>query len=365
MLIMAGGTGGHVFPALAVAEDLRARDCEVSWLGTRQGIEAEQVPAHGFPITYLSVAGLRGKGAIAKCRGLLRLIQSLGQALRAVFTLQPEVVLGFGGFASGPGGVAARLLGKPLVIHEQNAVAGTTNRLLSRIAGAVLTAFPGAFPNVSPRLGAKIEHCGNPVRREILELSLKLDASAGKQSGGKSRLLVLGGSLGARKLNQVLPEALALVPESQRPEVRHQCGPGNNWNNGGGTAERYRELGVDVEVVSFIADMAEAYAWADFVVCRAGALTVSELSAAGLPAILVPFPHAIDDHQTHNALWLVNSGAGHLLDEKQLTAANLAALILELSTDPGKRAAMAQNARGLALPDAARRVADVCLEVAA
>ena len=355
---MAGGTGGHVFPALAVAEDLRVRGCDVSWLGTRQGIESEQVPAHNFSITYISVAGLRGKGGLAKIRGVARLMLAAGQALRAVYKLKPDVVLGLGGFASGPGGVAARLLGKPLVIHEQNAVAGTTNRLLSKIASVVLTAFPEVLP------GAR--HCGNPVRADILKLSMELsqrslDESSLEKRADKPRLLVLGGSLGAQKLNQTLPEALALMAESQRPEVRHQCGRGNEE----ATKNMYKQAGVGADVVPFVADMAAAYAWADFVVCRAGALTVSELTAVGLPSILVPFPYAIDDHQTHNALWLVNAGAGYLLDEKALNPETLAATVLELTTNTDKRAGMAESARRLALPDATRRVADVCLEVAA
>ena len=355
---MAGGTGGHVFPALAVAEDLRVRGCDVSWLGTRQGIESEQVPAHNFSITYISVAGLRGKGGLAKIRGVARLVLAAGQALRAVYKLKPDVVLGLGGFASGPGGVAARLLGKPLVIHEQNAVAGTTNRLLSKIASVVLTAFPEVLP------GAR--HCGNPVRADILKLSMELsqrslDESSLEKRADKPRLLVLGGSLGAQKLNQTLPEALALMAESQRPEVRHQCGRGNEE----ATKNMYKQAGVGADVVPFVADMAGAYAWADFVVCRAGALTVSELTAVGLPSILVPFPYAIDDHQTHNALWLVNAGAGYLLDEKALNPETLAATVLELTTNTDKRAGMAESARRLALPDATRRVADVCLEVAA
>jgi len=362
VLIMAGGTGGHVFPALAVAEDLRARGCDVSWLGTRQGIEAEQVPAHGFPIRYLSVAGLRGKGALTKFVGLLRLVKSLGQALRAVYSVQPDVVLGLGGFASGPGGIAARVLGKPLVIHEQNAVAGTTNRLLSKVAKVVLTAFPDAFPVATPR----VQHCGNPVRKDILELSLARNREASKEHSGRPRLLVLGGSLGAQKLNQTVPQALALIPEEQRPEVRHQCGRGSaRKDNEKMTREGYRQAGVEASIEPFVADMASAYAWADFVVCRAGALTVSELTVVGLPSVLIPFPYAIDDHQTHNALWLTNAGAGYLIEEKALRPEALAEVIRDLTTNKDKRLAMAQSALELALPDAARRVADKCLEVAA
>lgn len=362
---MAGGTGGHVFPALAVAEQLRGQGCEVSWLGTRKGIEAEQVPAHGYTISYLAVAGIRGKGVWTKIRALFSLIHSLGQALKTVYVGHPDVVLGFGGFAAGPGGVAAFLLGKPLVIHEQNAVAGTTNRLLSKPARCVLTAFPEAFPAASSRLKAKTELCGNPVRQEIIDLGARRNQRGAAESEGRVRLLVLGGSLGADPLNRVLPQALARIPEEKRPEVRHQCGRGRQQNNPVKTTERYQKARVSAEITPFIADMAEAYSWADFVICRAGALTVSELAIIGLPAVLVPLPHAIDDHQTCNAQWLVKAGAGRLLPENELQAEAMAALIVEMIEDQPGRVEMAEKARQLARPDAAQRVAAVCLEVAA
>ena len=349
MLIMAGGTGGHVFPALSVADELRARGCAVNWLGTRRGIEARLVPEHGYPIHFLKVAGLRGVGIRARLRAVLSLAAAGVQAFAAVRRLRPQVVLGFGGFAAGPGGMAARALGIPLVIHEQNAIAGTTNRLLARFATRVLSAFPDVLPGT--------RQCGNPVRAAITALAATpLD----RTHAGPARLLVVGGSLGARALNTLVPAALALLPTAARPVVRHQCGEAHL----AAARAAYAEAGVEAEVLPFIADMAEAYGWADFAICRAGALTVSELAAAGLPAILVPYPHAIDDHQYHNARWLVQGGAALLFREETLDSVQLAAAVAELSTDPPRRAAMATQARGLALPDAAQAVAAACLEVA-
>lgn len=349
MLIMAGGTGGHVFPALAVADELRARGCEVHWLGTRRGIEARLVPERDYPIHFLKVSGLRGVGMRARLRGLLALAAAGIQAFAIVRRLRPRVVLGFGGYATGPGGIAARLLGVPLVVHEQNAIAGTTNRLLARVANLVLDAFPDVLP------GARL--CGNPVRPAIAALAA---APAERCHPGAPHLLVLGGSLGARALNTLVPAALALLPPESRPVVRHQCGEAHVE----AARAAYRAAGVAVEVRPFIADMAEAYVWADFAVCRAGALTVSELAAAGLPAILVPFPHAIDDHQYHNARWLADAGAALVFREASLDAGQLAAAIAALTGDAGRRAAMAAQARGRARPDAAAAVAAACLEVA-
>lgn len=349
MLIMAGGTGGHVFPALAVADELRGRGCEVHWLGTRRGIEARLVPERGYPIHFVKVSGLRGVGIRARLRGLLALAAAGIQAFAIVRRLRPRVVLGFGGYATGPGGIAARLLGVPLVVHEQNAIAGTTNRLLARVANLVLDAFPGVLP------GARL--CGNPVRPAIAALAA---APAQRRHSGAPHLLVLGGSLGARALNTLLPAALALLPPESRPVVRHQCGEAHVE----AARAAYRAAGVTAEVLPFIADMAEAYGWADFAVCRAGALTVSELAAAGLPAILVPFPHAIDDHQYHNARWLADAGAALVFREAGLDAGQLAEAIAGLATDAGRRAAMAAQARARALPDAAAAVAAACLEVA-
>jgi len=353
VLIMAGGTGGHVFPALAVAGELRERGIEVSWLGTRRGIEAELVPGADIPIRFIDVVGLRGKsGVVGKLQAPFGLLKALWQAFRVIRSVGPQCVLGFGGFASGPGGLAARLLGKPLVIHEQNAVAGTTNKILEKLATRVLQAFPNAL--------AQGEHCGNPVRREISALEapqsrLSLTGAQGPQ------LLVLGGSLGALAINQVLPEALALLPEQQRPTVLHQCGE----KHLAATRQGYQAAGVTAEVVAFVDDMAAAYGAASFVICRAGALTVSELTAAGLGALLIPYPHAIDDHQSENARWLVANDAGLMMQQKELNPRALASLLETLFANPQRVVAMAIAARALALPDAVATVADVCEEVMA
>ncbi|OUS10688.1 undecaprenyldiphospho-muramoylpentapeptide beta-N-acetylglucosaminyltransferase [Gammaproteobacteria bacterium 53_120_T64] len=353
MLIMAGGTGGHVFPALAVAEELRERGIAVTWLGTQRGIEARLVPAADFPIRFIDVVGLRGKrGVMAKLKAPLGLLKALWQAISVVRSVGPQCVLGFGGFASGPGGLAARLLAVPLVIHEQNAVAGTTNRILQKLAGRVLQAFPNAL--------ARGEHCGNPVRREISALEMP-QTRLSFTTGQRPRVLVLGGSLGAAAMNRVLPEALALLSATELPTVVHQCGPQHLET----TRQAYREAGVAAEVVAFVDDMAAAYGAADFVVCRAGALTVSELTAAGLGALLIPYPHAIDDHQRENARWLVANNAALMMQEKDLQAAALATALKEILTNTQGLVAMAVAARALALPDAVATVADVCEEVMA
>lgn len=353
VLIMAGGTGGHVFPGLAVAEVLRQRGVEVSWLGTRRGVEAELVPARGFPIFYIDVAGLRGKKGVAgKLMAPLRLLRALWQALGVVRTCRPDVVLGLGGFVSGPGGLAARLLTKPLVIHEQNGVAGTTNRILNRIANRALEAFPGSL--------AGAEYCGNPVREQITDLPAPQPRFA-QRPAGPARLLVLGGSLGALAINQMLPESLALMRDEERPKVCHQTGRDHLQT----TRAAYAALGVTADTRAFIDDMAEAYAWADLVLCRAGALTVSELTAAGLGAVLIPYPHAIDDHQTVNGQWLVAHQAAVLLQQSALNTSKLREVLNDLLGDRPRLLAMAEAAYALRQPRAAQRVADVCQELAA
>jgi UDP-N-acetylglucosamine--N-acetylmuramyl-(pentapeptide) pyrophosphoryl-undecaprenol N-acetylglucosamine transferase len=348
VLIMAGGTGGHVFPALAVAERLRGEGVEVVWMGTRRGLEAQVVPNAGIPIEWVSIGGLRGKGALGWLAAPFRLGGALAQALAILVRRRPIAVLGMGGFVAGPGGVAAYLLRRPLLIHEQNAVAGLTNRLLARLASRALEAFPGA-------LGGRAVHTGNPVRPEIAALTSPEQRMTGRT--GRVRLLVLGGSLGARALNALVPQALRAMAAERRPEVRHQAGTRNLEE----ALRGYREAGVEAEVVPFITDMAEAYGWADLVVCRAGALTVAELAAAGVGAILVPFPYAVDDHQTHNAAYLVEGGAARLVQERELTPAALAAM-LEALVDRARLLEMATAARRLARPDAAQRVAELCLE---
>jgi UDP-N-acetylglucosamine--N-acetylmuramyl-(pentapeptide) pyrophosphoryl-undecaprenol N-acetylglucosamine transferase len=350
VLIMAGGTGGHVFPALACADEFRARGYAVHWLGTPRGIENELVPQAGIELHQIQVSGLRGKGLLSLLKAPLQLLRALFQARRVVRELQPVCVLGMGGFVTGPGGLAARLAGVPLIIHEQNAVAGTANRGLAPFASRICEAFPDTF-----RASAKRRTTGNPVRSELF-----LETPRTPLLDRKPRLLVLGGSLGAEPLNKLLPLALALLEESLRPEVFHQAGRNHDQL----TSERYREAGVQAEVAPFLKDMAAAYGWADLVVCRAGALTVSELAAAGLPALLIPLPHAIDDHQTRNAQYLAQEGAAFLMPQATTGAGELAERLKEVLMHPEQLRNMATVARRLSKPDATRSVVDICLEVA-
>lgn len=354
VLIMAGGTGGHVFPALALARLLRERSRRVIWLGTRRGLEARVVPAEGFDIEWLSVGGLRGKGALALLAAPFNLARALWQALRIVVRHRPGVVVGLGGFVTGPGGLAAWLCRRPLVIHEQNAIAGFTNRSLAPLAREVLTAFPSAFAG-HPR----VRLIGNPVRADIAALPAPAERFAARD--GALRVLVVGGSLGARRLNDSMPRALRLLadrPGMPRFAVRHQAGD----KLIGAAREAYREAGVAGEVTPFIADMAEALAWADLVVCRAGALTIAELAAAGVGAVLVPYPHAVDDHQTHNARHLVDAGAARLIADAALTPEHLAEVLGQVcATGRAGLLEMAQAARRVALPDAAQQLLQACL----
>lgn len=350
VLIMAGGTGGHVFPALAVADVLLRKGLRVQWLGTARGIEADLVPKAGIPLHFIAVAGFRGKGLRAQLAAPFRIVRALWQAVQLLKRVNPQCVLGLGGFASGPGGVAAWLLRKPLVIHEQNAVAGTTNRILAFIAKRILLGYPHALENDNA------EFVGNPVRAAIA--NLPAPEQRWRARTGALRLLVLGGSLGAQPINAVLPAAIALLPESLRPEIIHQTGRTHVDT----VRAQYDELNIAARVEPFIDDMAAAYAWADAVLCRAGALTVAELAAAGVGAILVPLPHAIDDHQTHNARWLSEQNAGVLIPQSELSAEHLANVLREMSAKPQELMAWAHNARALAKPDAAQRVADACLQ---
>lgn len=354
VLIMAGGTGGHVFPALAVADVLRERACRVVWLGTHRGIESRLVPAAGIDIEWIRVAGLRGKGLWTWLLAPVRLLRAIRDALSVVRRVRPDVVLGLGGFVAGPGGVAARLLGLPLVIHEQNAIAGLTNRLLARVANTVAEAFPGAF---DANFGAIA--VGNPVRREIEALGVR---SKSARPSSRRHLLVFGGSQGAAVLNRLLPQALALMDPMYRPVVMHQCGRDRQAT----VNEAYRAARVDATVVEFIDDMAGAYRDADIVVSRSGALTVAELAAAGLPAVLVPFPSAVDDHQTANARFLSNRGAAILLSESDLTPERLAGELVRLcdASSDGVLKVMSQAAQRAASPGAATRLADLCLAAA-
>ncbi|HSC68870.1 MAG TPA: undecaprenyldiphospho-muramoylpentapeptide beta-N-acetylglucosaminyltransferase [Cellvibrio sp.] len=356
VLIMAGGTGGHVFPALAVAEELRARGANVNWLGTGRGIENRLVPAADIPLHLIKVEGVRGRGIIGLVKAPFLILYALLQALSVIRQVKPTVVLGFGGFASGPGGLAAKLSGTPLVIHEQNAVAGTTNRLLAKIATKVLAAFPNAFPNAA---GEQV--VGNPVRNQIKHLANPRDRYLGReQQKLPLQLLVVGGSLGAKAINELIPQALAELPSESRPSIWHQTGRGHIE----ATTALYMQSQVKAKVTEFIDDMAAAYAWADLVICRAGALTVSELMAAGVASALIPLPSAIDDHQTFNAKNLSDAGAGIALVQKDLTAAKLAALLLTELADRTRLMSMAEKAQQLAKPGAAAQVADICEEVA-
>ncbi len=355
VVVMAGGTGGHVFPALAVADVLRQRGCTVSWLGTRNGIEARLVPAAGIEVDWIDIGGLRGNGLRGWLSAPWRLWNAVRQALLALRRRQPVVVLGLGGFVAGPGGLAARWAKIPLVIHEQNAVAGLTNRALALIAQRVLAAFPTAFS------GGQAVVTGNPVRTEIAALPAPALRFAGRK--GPARLFVFGGSQGAQVLNRLLPAAIGQLAVEERPSVVHQAGRGADRL--AQVQAAYAAAAVTVEVVEFIDDMASEYAKADLVVCRAGALTVSELAAAGVGAVLLPLSTAVDDHQTANARWLVAAGAALCVDERSLTASALADHLRPLISD-GRSAweAMASAARSCAVVDAATTVADICLSEA-
>jgi UDP-N-acetylglucosamine--N-acetylmuramyl-(pentapeptide) pyrophosphoryl-undecaprenol N-acetylglucosamine transferase len=380
VLIMAGGTGGHIFPGLAVADCLRRRGVEVRWLGARGAMECQRVPDRGIPLDVVDISGLRGKGAASWLLAPWKVARAVFQAWRLLGRSRPSCAISFGGYAAGPGGLAARMRGIPLLVHEQNRVAGMTNRVLARLAARVLQAFPGTWPEE-----LRPVTCGNPVRREVCELEPPDTRLAGRTD--PPRLLVTGGSQGALALNRVVPMALAALPAGLEVAVRHQCGRGRLR----ATEAAYRDAGVPVgaasaaipgvikepiaakaaptvstvEVSEFIEDMAEAYGWADLIVCRAGALTVSEVAAAGLAAVFVPFPHAVDDHQTRNAEFLVERGAARLLQEAGLGEQALAGTLAQLLCDPSRRLDMARRARAAAVPDSAARVADLCGEFAA
>ncbi len=350
VMIMAGGTGGHVIPALSVAAELQARGVAVEWLGTGAGIEAKLVPAAGITLHKLAIEGVRGRGLVTLLKAPWLLVNAVLAARRQLLASRTSVVLGMGGFASGPGALAAKLLKIPVVLHEQNAVAGTTNRYVAKFAQRVLLGFPAAI--------AGGEWLGNPVRDEIAAIAGPNQRLA--QRHGRARLLVLGGSRGALALNQLLPRALALLTDDERPEVWHQTGAAHCEQ----TRQRYAELAVEATVEPYIDDMAKAYRWADYAVCRAGALTVAELTAAGVGAILVPFPYAIDDHQTRNGELLSQAGAALLFQQRDLTAERLANQLKTLASSSDSRLGMALRARELAKPGAAARIATICVEVA-
>lgn len=350
VMIMAGGTGGHVFPALAVADYMRSGGASIVWMGTRSGIEARLVPEQDYPVEWVSVRGLRRKGWLAWLWAPLALLRAFLQALRVLRRHKPAVVLGMGGFASGPGGLAAWLLRRPLVIHEQNASPGLTNRVLARLASLTLEALPGSFP---PARRAHV--VGNPVRRDIFQRCRKTRDNPSVPL----RLLVLGGSQGALSLNRLVPEAVQGMAEDVRPAVWHQAGRTLD-----AAREVHGENPGNLRLEAFIDDMAEAYAWADLAICRAGALTVAELAAAGLPAILVPYPAAVDDHQSANGRYLENAGAALMIQQSALTAEGLREKLLELTTDPDRLLEMSRAARECAWPDATETIATCCASVA-
>ena len=348
IMIMAGGTGGHVFPALAVAKYLTEQGWRVVWLGARTGMEAALVPKHGYEMAWVRFSGLRGKGLLRALALPANLLVAFWQSARAILARRPDVVLGMGGYISFPGGMMASLLKRPLAIHEQNSIAGLANKVLARLADRVLQAFPESLP------GAQLS--GNPVRREIAALAPPRLRFATRT--GRLKLLVLGGSLGARALNETVPRALALLPEATRPEAIHQAGALHLEALRLG----YAAAGVGAEVFAFIDDMAGRYGEADVVICRAGALTVAELACAGVASILVPFPYAVDDHQTGNAKFLSSRGAAILLAQAELSAERLAELLRGLTRE--RLLEMAEKARALGKPDATEAVARACMELA-
>lgn len=348
ILIMAGGTGGHIYPGLAVADALRAQGWNIVWLGAPNSMEAELVPKHGYPVAWVNFTGVRGKGVMRLFTLPFTLLRALGQSADAIFRHRPDVVLGMGGYITMPGGLMAAILRRPLVIHEQNSIAGMSNKVLAKLATRVLSGFPDVLK--------KTTWCGNPVRADIAAVAEPQARFANRS--GKLNVLVVGGSLGAQALNEALPKALALLSEAERPNVLHQTGKKHFET----VQKLYEAAGMKGDIRAFLDDMAHQYANADVVICRAGALTIAELAAAGVASVLVPFPFAVDDHQTYNARFLSEKGAAVLLSQTELNAEKLAQLLREMTRE--KLLAMAQAARNLAKPDATQQVAQVCMELA-
>jgi len=347
ILIMAGGTGGHIFPGLAVAEQMRAAGWDVVWMGVRGGMEERLVPRHGYRTAWIRARAARGKGLLQKLLLPANLLYSFWESARHIRGVRPDVVLGLGGYVAFPGGMMASLLNRPLALHEQNAIPGMANRVLAQVSDKVMVAFPDALKGA--------EWTGNPVRAEIAAIAQPEQRFAGRS--GPLKLLVVGGSLGAQALNESLPKALALM--SERPQVVHQAGAKHLDALKG----HYQDAGVQGELVAFIDDMARRYAEADLVICRAGAVTIAELSAGGMASILVPFPHAVDDHQAANARFLADNGAAILIQQRDMTPEKLATMIQGL--DRNRLLEMAKKARALGKPDAARVVAERCMRLAA
>lgn len=348
ILIMAGGTGGHIYPGLAVADALRAQGWNIVWLGAPKSMEAELVPKHGYPVAWVNFSGVRGKGVMRLLTLPFTLLRALGQSADAIFRHRPDVVLGMGGYITMPGGLMAAILRRPLVIHEQNSIAGMSNKVLAKLSTRVLSGFPDVLKGT--------QWCGNPVRADIAMVAEPQTRFANRS--GKLNVLVVGGSLGAQALNEALPKALAMMSEAERPHVLHQTGKKHFET----VQKSYEQSGVSADVRAFLDDMASQYAHADVVICRAGALTIAELAAAGVASVLVPFPFAVDDHQTYNARFLSEQGAAVLLPQTELNAEKLAQLLREMTRE--KLLAMAQAARNLAKPDATQQVAQVCVALA-
>ena len=351
IMIMAGGTGGHIFPALAVADHLRAQGWSVVWLGVRGGMEERIIPPRGYTMAWVRFSGVRRRGLLAIALLPLNLLVAFWQGARAIFAHRPDIVLGMGGYVSFPGAMMASFFNRPLLIHEQNSVAGLANRVLAKLADRVMTTFPGAFGEATAVIWT-----GNPVRQEIVAMAPPENRYAAR--AGQLRVLVMGGSQGAQVLNTVVPDALALIAAESRPRVLHQAGAAHQET----VLVRYQERGVAVEVVRFIDDIAARYAETDLIVCRAGATTIAEIAAAGIASVLVPYPHAVDDHQTINARFLAERRAALLIPQGELTAQRLADAISGLTRE--RLLAMAQAARAAGKPEATRAVAQVCVELA-
>jgi UDP-N-acetylglucosamine--N-acetylmuramyl-(pentapeptide) pyrophosphoryl-undecaprenol N-acetylglucosamine transferase len=345
LMIMAGGTGGHVYPAMAVADHLKAQGWQIVWLATEGGMENRLIANKDYEVAVIKMRGVRGKGVLRWLLLPLQLLIAFAQSFKAIRRYQPNVVLGMGGFAAFPGGLMASLLNRPLIIHEQNSIAGLTNRSLTHIADRVLAAFPSAF-------GARAELVGNPVRADITAVAEPEQRLPGRS--GPLRLLVIGGSLGAQILNEVIPQALAQLPPESRPQVIHQAGT----KHIDALQANYQAAGVTADTRAFIEDMAAMYDWCDLAICRAGALTIAELSAAGVASVLVPFPHAVDDHQTHNARYLADAGAAVLMPQPELTVQALLKVLVNLTRE--NLLDMAQKARALGKPEATATVAGIC-----
>lgn len=349
LMVMAGGTGGHVYPAIAVADHLQALGWNVVWLATEGGMENRLIEGKPYSKAMITMRGVRGKGLLGWMLLPFKLMTAFKQSLSAMLQHKPNVVLGMGGFAAFPGGLMAKLLRKPLVIHEQNSIAGLTNKTLSYFANTVLAAFPAAF-------GGKALLVGNPVRDEITQVAIPEARYLARN--GRLKVLVVGGSLGAAALNDVMPKALATFATKNRPEVVHQAGEKHITT----LEANYKAVGVTVEAKAYIQDMAAQYAWADVVICRAGALTVAELACVGVASVLVPFPFAVDDHQTTNAAYLSENGAAVLIQQTAFTVQKAVEILTQLTRE--NCLSMAKNARALAKPEAAESVANVCMKLA-